>query len=178
MITRHKLLIFDVDGTLADRKTGMIYPPVLAYFHQWRISRRRPAVAIATNQGGVGLRHWMERDGFGDPGRYPTAQSSARHTYYIADKLGIPRQYVYIAYAYQSKRGGWSPMPARTSFPERWRRDWRKPAPGMLWQAMRDTGYTPAETLFIGDRPEDRDAALNAGCAFQWARDFFERSYP
>lgn len=32
----------------------------------------------------------------------------------------------------------------------------------------------PDETLFVGDRPEDEEAAKNAGCAFQWADTFFK----
>jgi len=30
----------------------------------------------------------------------------------------------------------------------------------------------PEEILFVGDRPEDEQAAANAGVAFQWAADW------
>lgn len=49
----------------------------------------------------------------------------------------------------------------------------RKPAPGMLLEAMRMAGVSAAETLMVGDRPEDEQAAKNAGVAFQWAHEFF-----
>jgi D-glycero-D-manno-heptose 1,7-bisphosphate phosphatase len=49
-----------------------------------------------------------------------------------------------------------------------WRPDWRKPAPGMLLQALEDLGAVPGEVLMIGDRPEDQAAALAAGVPFQW----------
>ena len=36
-----------------------------------------------------------------------------------------------------------------------------------FWEVERE------ETLFVGDMESDRFAAENAGCDFQWARDFF-----
>jgi len=41
----------------------------------------------------------------------------------------------------------------------------RKPAPGLLLQAMEAFGVTAAETTFIGDSLRDAEAALAAGCA-------------
>jgi len=49
----------------------------------------------------------------------------------------------------------------------------RKPNPGMLLEAMQLADVSAEETLMIGDRPEDEAAALAAGVAFQWAKDFF-----
>ena len=40
----------------------------------------------------------------------------------------------------------------------------RKPAPGMVFEAMADFACTPAETLFIGDALRDLEAAHAAGC--------------
>jgi D-glycero-D-manno-heptose 1,7-bisphosphate phosphatase len=41
----------------------------------------------------------------------------------------------------------------------------RKPAPGLLYQAMTVFGITAADTTFIGDSVRDAEAALAAGCA-------------
>ncbi len=49
----------------------------------------------------------------------------------------------------------------------------RKPGPGMLLEAMRDFEASPEETLYVGDLPEDEEAAKNAGCQFIWAGKFF-----
>lgn len=49
----------------------------------------------------------------------------------------------------------------------------RKPKPEMLFRIMRFWGAHPSETLMVGDREDDRLAAEAAGCAFQWAKDFF-----
>jgi D-glycero-D-manno-heptose 1,7-bisphosphate phosphatase len=41
----------------------------------------------------------------------------------------------------------------------------RKPAPGLLLQAMTALGASAAETTFIGDSLRDAEAAIAAGCA-------------
>lgn len=46
----------------------------------------------------------------------------------------------------------------------------RKPMPGMLKLAMRLHGAD--EVLFVGDRPEDEEAAEAAGVSFVWAEDW------
>jgi D-glycero-D-manno-heptose 1,7-bisphosphate phosphatase len=40
----------------------------------------------------------------------------------------------------------------------------RKPAPGMLFEAMRRFGVAPEETVMIGDAVSDLEAAAAAGC--------------
>lgn len=47
----------------------------------------------------------------------------------------------------------------------------RKPNPGMLTLAA--SFYNFDEILYVGDRPEDEEAALGAKFPFQWAADFF-----
>jgi D-glycero-D-manno-heptose 1,7-bisphosphate phosphatase len=42
----------------------------------------------------------------------------------------------------------------------------RKPAPGLLFEAMAHHGVGPGETLFVGDAKLDREAAARAGVAF------------
>lgn len=49
----------------------------------------------------------------------------------------------------------------------------RKPNPGMLLEGMKHVGVEASETLFVGDRDEDEQAAKNAGVDFVWAKDFF-----
>lgn len=47
----------------------------------------------------------------------------------------------------------------------------RKPAPGLLLEAMAFYGLGPGETLFVGDAEVDREAARRAGVAFLDVRD-------
>ena len=51
--------------------------------------------------------------------------------------------------------------------------EWRKPKPGMLIELMDSLGFTPVDTLYIGDRDSDQQAAEAAGINFIWAKDFF-----
>lgn len=49
----------------------------------------------------------------------------------------------------------------------------RKPSGAMIRELMTELGYTASDTMFVGDRPEDEQAAADAGVAFMWERDFF-----
>lgn len=170
MLKSFGLIIFDADGTLWHRDTRQILPGVA----EWFSTARRPHLAIATNQGGAGLRYWMEAAGFGDPSRYPTASQVSYWYGQLAGHLNIEQ--VYMCYAYQSTKGTWGPTPPHTAHPERWRHEWRKPAPGMLLQAMADYRIPPTLTLMVGDSADDEAAAQSAGCVFMWAHHFFGRA--
>jgi D-glycero-D-manno-heptose 1,7-bisphosphate phosphatase len=54
----------------------------------------------------------------------------------------------------------------------------RKPKGGMLAEIMRELGIGAEDTLMVGDRSEDREAALHAGCDFAWAAEYFGRELP
>jgi D-glycero-D-manno-heptose 1,7-bisphosphate phosphatase len=51
----------------------------------------------------------------------------------------------------------------------------RKPEPGMLIDLMKEFDVPPGEVLFVGNAITDCLAAINAGCQFMWAKDFFEQ---
>lgn len=171
----YKLIIFDVDGTLAEYKTGLILQGVAE-----TIAALDPAIklAIASNQGGVGLRYWMEANNFGKPEDYPTEYQAREHVGNVLEAIGIvDRCNTYLSFAYRSKKTGeWNPMPAASETDlQSWEHSWRKPEAGMLLRAMSDFGVSPDETLFCGDWQEDEDAAKTAACAFQYADEFFGR---
>jgi histidinol phosphatase-like enzyme len=50
---------------------------------------------------------------------------------------------------------------------------YRKPEPGMLTRAMALMGVMPQETIFVGDRQTDREAAERALCEYADAEGFF-----
>jgi HAD superfamily hydrolase (TIGR01662 family) len=170
------LLIFDVDGTLAETYGLELLPGVKGFFERWAQagSPERPRLALATNQGGVGMRYWMETDGFGEPEEFPTAAQVEQRLQALLAILGLPPDLpVYVAYRYLTRDGRWTPAPPEEAGSPRWQRQWRKPGPGMLLQAMQDAAASPERTLFVGDSPEDQGAARAAGCAFRWANEFF-----
>lgn len=53
----------------------------------------------------------------------------------------------------------------------------RKPAPGMILQLKEQFGLPANQILVVGDT-EDRRAALAAGCAWQWHKEFFAPARP
>lgn len=169
----YKLIIFDLDNTLAPYGSDSLYPDA----EQWLNQNSNVAVAIATNQGGVGLRFWMEQGDFGEPGKYPTLEDVDYRLRRLFDHLNCA-PIIFACYRYQSKKGTWCPVPEGSEFISGWQKDWRKPDCGMLTAAMTVKGVQPDETLMVGDSPEDQEAAMNAGCAFQWAWDFFNRPMP
>jgi histidinol phosphatase-like enzyme len=171
-----KLLIFDVDGTIAPLYEPQLYPQAAEFFRLWGAARADgrsvPAIALATNQGGPAMRYWMESEGFGSPSSYPTlAQVQARLDVVVA-QIPPPAR-LYVAYAYQSSKGVWSPTPPEWAGDPAWSRQWRKPNPGMLLQAAADHGVGETAVLFVGDTETDEQAAAAAGCAFVTAEAFW-----
>lgn len=175
--TKAKLIIFDIDGTLADRDTNQLLPGVVDFFEK---AGREFRFALASNQGGVGLRLWMETEGFGEPEKFPTealVQSRIADLMNRLPPLGDNDPIAYISYAYQSRTSGlWSPVPAGKENDLEWLPRCRKPAPGLLIQAMNDARVMEQETLMVGDSTDDQGAAEAAGCHFEWAYTFFGRN--
>lgn len=51
----------------------------------------------------------------------------------------------------------------------------RKPQPGMIIRLAKRLGVPLSRVVFVGDRPEDEQAAQAAGVRFEWADEFFRR---
>ena len=186
MQTNYRLIIFDVDSTLVARNSIELLPGRGEFF-------REPAdadlqIALASNQGGVGFRHWLEMGGppwFVEKSPeeqaiqlavYPTqSEVVARLQAVAAAVKGVSGTWPasYASYAYQFKDGRWTPTPDGEQGNLCWSQEWRKPNPGMLVKAMNDFKVSPLRTLMIGDRDEDAAAATAAECMFVWTMDFF-----
>lgn len=168
----YKLYLFDLDGTLAPMDGDKLYADAA----RWFANHPDTHWMIVTNQGGIGLRYWMESGGFGEPAKYPTLESFQTRVRSLFNDEGIYERKVIMCARYQSKKSGeWSPIPPKIGFLSIWREDYRKPAPGMLLYAMSCKEVSPEQTLMIGDSEEDQQAAAAAGCDFAWAWDFFGR---
>jgi histidinol phosphatase-like enzyme len=168
------LYVFDLDGTLAETwETGLL--PGAADV----VSRLEGSVAVATNQAGVG---WNAVEG--KP--YPRPEEVGRRLVGVAGALPRLKDALWLV----------SIGDERVSLPpERWRAlaaavtraaaplnvrtssdpAWRKPRPGMLLEACRAFDAPREETLFVGDRRSDAEAAEAAGVEFADADAFFGR---
>lgn len=181
VMSAYDLIIFDLDGTLADMNSDKPYEYVMDWFSQNCSGNMK--YAICSNQGGVGLRYWMLKDGWGNPDGLPMVADVEKR---IMDlKSHIPVELiVYVCYRYRqqmSKGGGLSPVPPPVQHRAEngsWDAEWRKPRPGMLLRAISDAEVKANRTLMVGDRIEDQQAAVNAGCDFMWAWRFFDRPKP
>jgi HAD superfamily hydrolase (TIGR01662 family) len=176
---KYDLYIFDLDNTLVRAWTTELLPGVEEWFRSIP-SGEMPRIGIASNQGGVGLRHWIKVAKLkpSSKTRYPTVEEVEENirqvAVHIIDKWA-PIIQVRVCYAYQSKKGHWSPTPEGEEDNLCWHPGWRKPSPGMLLDIMATTDVSPSKTLMVGDQETDKQAAEAAGCDFAWAHEFFGR---
>jgi len=155
----YKLCIFDVDGTLVRTKSGATFRKSA---DDWKWLPRRLQmihslidsgiiVAIATNQGGVA---------FG----YMKAQDILSELTRMCVEARIYPDRLYVCYSH--------PKASLDQYRED--SDRRKPGPGMLREAMSDFQINSEDTLMVGDRPEDEQAAKAAGVDFIHADEYFK----
>lgn len=165
-------IIFDLDDTIVERNSSQLLPGIKEW---WQTNQEFRVLGIITNQGGIGLRFWMEQNHFGTPDKYPTQESFKLRMSEVFCNLGneVP---CYAAFRYKSKKGIWSPVPLGREHDPAWSMGWRKPSPGMLIAAMQHAGVLPEETLYVGDQREDELTAAAAGCLYESAASFFKRS--
>ena len=152
----YKLIIFDVDGTLVTTKSGATFRKT-ADDWQWLPGRKEKLLqlekegiqtALASNQGGVA---------FG----YFSHASIIHELYNLVDEanIGCVR---------------WCETHPNAPIQEyRVDSNRRKPGPGMLDEIIKYFDMSKPDTLMVGDRPEDEQAAQNAGVAYMDAETFF-----
>lgn len=169
-----KLIIFNLDGTLVRPFTDELLPEVTAWFSvaRWQM----PKLAIATNQGSVAMWYHMRDTRPGQAHKYPSPAEAESRVWRVAARLGIERPLVYMSFAYRFQNTSqWIETPFECALDMRWSRNWRKPNPGMINQALRDLELLPNEGLMVGNHERDRLAAVAAGVPFQRCGEFFRQ---
>ena len=163
------LLLIDIDGTLREPLSGQQYfqhpkdqriiegaqIALGAYKEDWII------VGI-TNQGGVAAGHKSMQECIKEQQYTLELFPELREIYFCPDFEGKKCFRVTGHNVYNHSKTKWS-------------RQYRKPRSGMLQLAMVRHKHTPQNSLYVGDRPEDEQAAQRAGVPFQWARDWIEQ---
>jgi HAD-superfamily hydrolase, subfamily IIIA len=168
-----KLMILDKDGTLVEPASGAkfvrgpedqrLLPGVAEALERCR--REGWTMAIASNQGGV-------------QAGYKSLDKTNEEMFVAMRLTGINR-------AVYCPDSGLTACQCRiisdlsTEVSRKARRfiasddpwpSFRKPHPGMITLLLQV--YKPQEVVFVGDRPEDMQAAIAAGVRFQWATDW------
>lgn len=178
----YKLLIFDIDGTLQRKWSNDLLPGVAEWFTTYNAAQPNDdlyhcKLAFATNQGGVGLRMILERQGK-DASKYPTLDQVIDRMHALSRTLtGDPHAFMAVAALnYQdSYTGEWAVTYEEPYIHEWWNSAFRKPSGDMLKFIMDVQGVSAADTTMIGNSEDDRQAAASAGVQFVHADDFFGR---
>lgn len=175
-----KLIIFDLDGTLQEKWDDQLMPGVAEWFSEWMALEEgdpmyRCQFGIATNQGGVGLRKILERNGK-DGAKYPTRDEVVDRLRNISKRLvGNDAMFLSVAALnYQDKNGEWAIDYDPDQHFSWWNPEFRKPGKAMLEFIMDLAHASPEETTMVGDSDDDRLAAEKAGVRFEWAKSFFK----
>lgn len=152
------LYIFDLDGTLiqgymdgGDYAHVQPLPGRIEKLAELRVVGH--TVAIATNQGGIAF-------GYNSEGDFKAKLLEALRALKLARDTPVKVCFHHPTASIERYRD-----------PEGCAR--RKPSGAMLKELMQELGHTTATTMYIGDRPEDDQAAAHAEVAFMWERDFF-----
>jgi len=155
-VSKYKLIIFDLDGTLVETRTGSV---CRTRPDDWlfkagvttaclRLRKQGVQLAIATNQGAVAFGYLQE-------------EAVRREVFRAANAIGVSAVAMCFTHP-QATLERYRELDPR-----------RKPGPGMLQEIMSRSGADPSQTLMVGDRPEDKAAAAAADVAFAWAHEFF-----
>lgn len=170
MTNNYKLAIFDIDGTITQIKAEVLekYPKRVTpnYPNEQEpipgvpeklaaLQAEGITIALATNRGGVA---WG----------YTPIKLAWKLAREAGELCGIPDAAVYLCPYHAKARG------KRAVAEYAIEHECRKPNPGMLLEAMKDAGISASDTIFVGDRDSDKEAAQNAGVEFYWAEDFFK----
>lgn len=155
--TRYKLIIFDKDGTIAggpeDRPPNALHEQYMLPGVRERCQELRERgirLGVASNQGGVAFGHLTEAEA------WELVEDAAK-------QIGA-EDWTMCPHHPEGKIKRYTKACPR-----------RKPAPGMLLDLMQHFDVRRDDTLYVGDREEDREAAQHAGCNFAWAGEFFDR---
>jgi D-glycero-D-manno-heptose 1,7-bisphosphate phosphatase len=162
------LLMVDLDGTLREPLSGQ------QYFQNPQDQRIVPGADLAiqsypmdwmivgiTNQGGVAAGHKSIQQCIQEQQYTLQLFPELQEIYFCPDFAGRKCFRVTRHNVHNHSKTKWSGQ-------------YRKPRSGMLQLAMARHHYPPQNSFYVGDRPEDEQAAQRAGVPFQWAWDWIK----
>ena len=155
----YQLLIFDADEV--SYRNGTLLPAMVT----WRLCNPNQKIALVTNQPEPALHD----AGWKNSHKKPSLDEIEAIYDRLANLMGAP---LYMSLVYQRGQRVYYPI-ATNANDERLSLTWKLPNSGMMLKAMDDAKAKPSETLVVADNQIVRNAALAAGCVFQWGHDFF-----
>lgn len=152
-----RLFIFDADDTL--RRTTVPGQPCPHRPGEWEL---RP-----------GVRERLRRYDWGPHGlRLGIASNQDRVGYGLLTHAMAARLLAEMVVAAVGPLGPWARIALCPHRPEAGC-GCRKPRPGLLLDLMGHFHLGPQATLFVGNHPDDREAAARARVRFMWEEEFF-----
>lgn len=148
-------IILDVDGTLTKSIDHNDVLPEMLENCRNAIAQGHTLI-LASNQGGVML-------------GYRSLEATLARIAKIAQTIGAV-DYFISTWHFVGKvklQTGHNPDGHYSDDPS-----WRKPEPGMLQHIIAKYGLTPQTCMYVGDRDDDKRAALAAGIKFEWHLDW------
>ncbi len=176
-----RLAILDLDQTLVERYTATPLHGVAAALED--LARGGTRMIIATNQAGPAWRLWTGKN------RFPNSAQVCARFEAVAEVLPILLTATWLVAVHDARvslTAAQFEQLAMTFNEESKKLDirassdpaWRKPEPGMLWEACRIAGVRVQETRFIGDMDSDAQAARQAGIPFCRTSEFLSVMLP
>lgn len=157
-------ILFDLDGTLI----SSYMDSAARDFHSWHVLPGRIEKIVQLRSRGVGISIVTNQAAvaFG----YNTVGDVTTKLILVAQTLGFAEMDIYDGADAPRHHGATRNNGGLLSAHVAYR---RKPSPAMLREALAVHGVNSIRALFVGDRPEDEQAARNAGVRFAWADAFF-----
>ena len=176
----YRLILTDLDGTIRTTLSGkkFINEPldqkaISGLVQQKLLNLSLDGVRICgiTNQAGVYYRHKTLNDCIDEQFRSLQIFPELSSIYFCPD-LGDTCYKVFLISEDRGTCGHQKYVLPSNGHPAS---IFRKPGAGMLGLAIKEQGWSGRydEVLYVGDRPEDQEAAKQAGVDFVWAQKFF-----
>jgi histidinol phosphatase-like enzyme len=181
MIKNIKVIILDVDGTVAEKWSEEILPWRQQKLAQMREQGKR--IFLATNQGGPAYRIVYGRENNALATMYPTLIEVLNRLYMVTTATGAEKCMVAL---HPGKDEIAKKLFANLQMDQVavnvfykgkietcWRKEWRKPGRGIIWEIMNQTSSRQSETMYVGNEMTDFDAARAAGIIYSDTDEFF-----
>lgn len=176
-----KLLLLDKDGTIVTPKSGAKFvktpwdqepiPGVSEKLEKYRSEGW--TIVVCSNQGGIEAGYKTEPEAIQEMRFCLELFPQIEECYFAPDMKGNYCIRYWRNEEWSENCITYSPNSVQTKELDL-QGEYRKPKPGMLLMAIDVHGASLGDCLYVGDRPEDEQAAVSAGIEFRWAANWLK----